>query len=161
MKQLTMALLIAASLGSFAMAHEPGKDGPGGQEGQHGRPDMEACKDLQLTTDQTNLMKAEHLKFDEKRIDLEANLKKAHLNYLKVVSNEKSDEKAIRTAAEYVASEQSKMGTAEELFHAEILIKVFKPAQRAEALNCQMKMHHHDGGPHDGGDHEKGPKGHE
>jgi hypothetical protein len=138
MKTAIIAIISLLNLGNFALAQEPdAKDKPVTEEVHHGPGQF-----VNLSSTQKESMRNEHFKFEDKRIDLESAIEHARLNFEKVSSNQKSDDSDIRKASEELASAQNKKTSAEDAFKADLLIKVFKPEQRAAALRCGMMMDH-------------------
>ena len=109
------------------------------------------CEKLKFTPDQEKSIHADHLELSDRMIDLDAASEHARLNYDKVITDEKSDAKAIAAAGQLVADALAKKISAEQELRSKIIAKL-KPAQRADALRCGLlgEMHgegefHHGG----------------
>ena len=151
-KQFTL-LMIMACFAYNASAHEPKNE----------KRRRDGCESLKLTDEQRAALRAEHIKREESRIDLEAQAKRAHLELEKALANKDSDDKAIVKAAQASADAWSKLRTAEEVGRIETLVKVFKAGQREEALRCGLLGGHRHGrhgfGPGNGPrDHKMPPR---
>lgn len=103
---------------------------------------------MSLTDEQKAKMRSEKFKFEESRIDLDAQLKHSRLALRKILSDPSGDYGAAKSAAKEVASNQAKLMSSKELFKAEIAFKVLTADQRKEAEMCHRV---HGGHGHWGG----------
>ena len=87
-------------------------------------------------------MREHEYKFQNERIDLEAKVEHARLNYRRLATDPKADYKDAIAASEAVSTAMAKKISAEETAKTEVLFKIFKPEQREDAFKCQMFMHH-------------------
>jgi Spy/CpxP family protein refolding chaperone len=138
MKNLTLVLVV--SLLAAAPVFGDNGDGQGKMEGRMGH--RQGGCNLKLTDDQKAKMRAEHFKFEENKIDLEAQLKHSKLAYKKLVADPDTDYKTAKAAAELVAKNQAKLAMAKEMFHTEVAFTIFNSDQRAESLKCHHGHHH-------------------
>ncbi len=93
------------------------------------------CK-LNLTDEQKTKMRAERFKFEESKIDLEAQLKHSRLAFKKLLTDPSGDYSAAKSAAKEVANNLSKLIASKEAFKAEMAFKVLTAEQRQEAEKC-------------------------
>ena len=107
-------------------------------------PGPDGCEKFKFSTEQEKSIKADHLAYADKIIDLEAAVEHAQINFEKIVADEKSDAKAISSAGQMVAETLAKKIAADEELKASIIGKL-KPAQRSEALQCGMMRDFHGG----------------
>lgn len=89
-----------------------------------------------LSEEQQSKLRAEKFKFEESKIDLEAQLKHTRLAYMQTLSDPKGDYGAAKSAARDVASAHSKLMSAKEGFKAEVAFKVLTADQRQQAAKC-------------------------
>lgn len=157
MKKLLIILTACLILGGASYADE-GKDGdsnaaiPNKIESAGGKH-CEMKKDLMLTKEQREKMRKAFFKFQEEKINLEAAIKRARLNYVKVVSDSSSNADAAKAAAQEIANSLSKMVAAKLALKTQISYEILTEKQRkARAFSMLMRGHwkHHRNGRRDG-----------
>jgi Spy/CpxP family protein refolding chaperone len=136
MSKKWLLVLGFVALGGIAWAH----DGEEGETHAHSK-NMHAhggwCN-LNLTDEQRTKMRNEKFKFDEARIDLEAQVKHAHLAYMKVLTDPNSDYDAAKSAAKELAAAKTKMVTSGTAFHTDLAFKILTAEQRQTWQKCHM-----------------------
>lgn len=132
---LSLFAIVFLSANCFAENVElAGKmDAEHGGKGFHGGPGW--CH-LELSEEQHAKMRSEKFKYEESRIDLEAQLKHSRLAYRELLSDPNSDYSAAKNAAKEIANVVQKMASSKALFKADIAYKVFTTEQRKEMVKC-------------------------
>jgi hypothetical protein len=159
---LCSALIFTGSMSAFAHDGEFGSKG----HDDHDRMDFPLpgvlddftpkegpCSMLKLDKDQKVKLKEAFFRFEDQKIELESQVKKAHLQSLRVHTNPGATLKEVQDASQaLVASIANKM-QAEMNYHDEVAFGILQPSQRGPARACEMmRMHHHKA------DKEHGPK---
>jgi hypothetical protein len=159
---LCSAFIFASSVSVFAHEGEFEHKGPG----DHDRVDFPLpgvlddfvpkdgpCANLKLDKDQKAKLKEAFFKFEEQKIELESQAKKAHLQSLRVHTNPATTLNEAQEASQAVVASITNKIQAEMSYHNEVMFGILKADQRGPARACEMmRMHHHEMGK------EHGPK---
>ena len=115
---------------------KPMKDGP--------------CANVKLESAQKSKLRDAYFKFAETEIGLKADVAKARLKKLHVMTDPKADLKAAEEASSAVVDSRSKLLSAKESFKNQINFEILKPDQRLPYRFCTMGFHRHHHGDHEG-----------
>ena len=163
-KQMMSAILILVA-SQWASAHEFECQGGGRPEimgpphGDHefilpgvlnDRPEPKEgpCADLKLDKEQKAQIRAAFFKFKDEQIELEAVMKKAHLNQMKIASDPGADFDAAEVASVAKQEAMGRMMRAMDTYRNGVMFKILKPDQRSLARACWREEHHHHWGHH-------------
>jgi Spy/CpxP family protein refolding chaperone len=146
MKKASFLVTIGLTLGKMGSAHEMG--GPfepmtfilPGVVDSRPIPKEGPCAELKLDKEQKAKLKAAFYKFEENKIDLEAQVKKSHLEYEKLLTNADASATTAKEVSQGIVSSKTSLLQAEQNYRNEIFFEILKPEQRGTAQACEHMM---------------------
>jgi Spy/CpxP family protein refolding chaperone len=103
-------------------------------------PKSGPCSEVKLTPEQKAKLKAAYFKFAEEKINMEADVKKAHLSYEKVLTDNEANSSAAEKASQWIVNSAAKFTQSEQDYKNEMFFKILKPVQRSQAQACLDHM---------------------
>ena len=101
----------------------------------------QACTDAAITDDQKTKIKEAIFNNKRDRVQLEANLKVAFMNYAQTVMDKTSDMTAAQTTSAAITDAIHKMADSHLALGNDILYNLVTPDQRAKTFECIVALH--------------------
>lgn len=101
----------------------------------------QACKDAAITPEQKAKIDDAVYQAMREKVQLDANLKIAFMNYGHTVMDSKSDMAAAQAASAQVTDSVGKMAAAHMNLGTHILYEIVAPEQRAKTFECLVALH--------------------